>query len=292
MRVFVTGASGFIGSAVVPELLEAGHEVVGLARSDASAAAITTLGAGVHRGDLDDLDGLRAAAAASDGVVHLAFVHDFSRYDASLRIDLEAIEAMGTALEGSDRPFVIASGVGFVALAAGKHPELEARFPRSAAGRRTVQLAEHGVRSVVVGLPPTVHGAGDHGFIATLVGIAREKGVSGFVGDGSNRWSAVDRFDAAHLFRLTVERAAAGSVFAATADEGVPLREIAEIIGRHVGVPTASIASEDAAEHFGWLGTFVAIDTAASSEQTYAQLGWQPTRPGLVEDLEQGHYFE
>jgi len=280
MRVFVTGASGWIGSAVVPELIAAGHRVTGLARSDASAAALTAAGAEVLRGTIDDLDALGDAAAA----------------------DRRAVETFGEVLADSGRPFVIASGT--LGLAPGRvATERDGLDPGSAAhlsggpqtrhatALRTLSLASRGVRSSVLRLPPTVHGDGDHGFMATLVGIARDKGVSGYLGDGSHRWPAVHRFDAAHLFRLAVEEAPAGSVLHAVDDEGVPVRAIAEVIGRHLGLPVAAIAPEDAAGHFTWLSGFIGIDSPASSTLTRALLGWQPAQPGLLDDLDKGHYF-
>jgi nucleoside-diphosphate-sugar epimerase len=296
MRVFVTGASGFIGSAVVPELLGAGHEVVGLARSDASAAAIAAVGADVLRGDLDDLDTLRSGAAGSDGVIHLAFVHDFAHFEASARTDLHAIQTLGAALEGSGRPLVIASGS--LGLAPGRvaterdMPSPHGMVsPRIAGADATLSLAERGVRSSVLRLPPTVHGEGDHGFVSTLIGIAREKGVSGYVGDGANRWPAVHRLDAATLFRLAVESAPAASILHGSAEEGVPASTIAGVIGRHLDLPVVSIAPEAADEHFGWIGALFAADAPTSSSLTRELLDWQPTGVGLVEDLDQGHYF-
>jgi nucleoside-diphosphate-sugar epimerase len=307
MRVFVTGASGWIGSAVVPELIGAGHQVTGLARSDASAAALTAAGAEVHRGSLDDLDGLRAAAAASDGVIHLAFKHDLAftgDFQGAADADTGAIETFGEALAGSDRPFVIASGT--LGLAPGRlATERDGLAPdpahaafgigpqiRLANAHKTLALASRGVRSSVLRLPPTVHGDGDNGFMATIVGIARDKGVSGYIGDGSNRWPAVHRLDAAHLFRLALENAPAGSVLHAIADEGVPIRDIAEVIGRHLDVPTVSVSSEDAGEHFTWLAGFLSMDSPASSTLTQELLGWHPTQPGLIDDLDKGHYFK
>ena len=305
MRVFVTGASGWIGSAVVPELIDAGHQVTGLARSDASAAALTAAGAEVLRGTIDDLDTLRDAAAACDGVIHLAFKHDTAfagGFQAAADADRRAVETFGEALADSGRPFVIASGT--LGLAPGRlATERDGLDPGSAAhlsggpqtrhatALRTLSLASRGVRSSVLRLPPTVHGDGDHGFMATLVGIARDKGVSGYLGDGSHRWPAVHRFDAAHLFRLAVEEAPAGSVLHAVDDEGVPVRAIAEVIGRHLGLPVAAIAPEDAAGHFTWLSGFIGIDSPASSTLTRALLGWQPAQPGLLDDLDKGHYF-
>jgi nucleoside-diphosphate-sugar epimerase len=296
MRVFVTGASGWIGSAVVPDLIAAGHQVTGLARSDASAETLAAAGAEVQRGDLEDLDGLRAGAAASDGVIHLAFIHDFSRFANSLTVDQRAIEAIGAALEGSDRPLVIASGT--LGLAQGRAATEEDRpdagsvaSPRGVGAEITLGLASHGVRSCVLRLPPTVHGDGDHGFMAALIGIARERGVSGYIGDGSNRWSAVHRFDAARLFRLAAEAAPAGSVLHAVDDEGVPIHEIAAVIGRHLDLPVVSVPADEAVDHFGWLGRFLGADATASSALTRERMGWTPSHPGLIEDLAVGHYF-
>ena len=305
MRVFVTGASGWIGSAVVPELIAAGHRVTGLARSDASAAALTAAGAEVLRGTIDDLDTLRDAAAACDGVIHLAFKHDTAfagGFQAAADADRRAVETFGEALADSGRPFVIASGT--LGLAPGRlATERDGLDPGSAAhlsggpqtrhatALRTLSLASRGVRSSVVRLPPTVHGEGDHGFMAALVGMDRGRGVSGYIGDGSNRWPAVHRFDAAHLFCLALERAPAGSVLHAVADEGVPIRAVAEVIGRHLDLPVASVAREDAGEHFSWLGALLGIDSPASSALTRELLGWQPVQPGLLDDLDKGHYF-
>jgi nucleoside-diphosphate-sugar epimerase len=294
MRVFVTGASGWIGSAVVPELLGAGHKVLGLARSDAAADSVAALGADVHRGGLDDPESLRAGAAAAEGVVHLAYHHDFSQIAEAAATDLRAVEALGAALEGTERPLVVASGT--LGLASGRvgterdRPDPSAH-PRIAGARATLALAERGVRSSVVRFAPTVHGAGDHGFVAALVAIAREKGVSGYVGDGANRWPAVHRRDAARLVRLAVDHAPPGSVLHAVAEEGVPTRTIAEAIGRGLGVPAVSVPAERAAEHFGWLGRFFAADCPASNELTRELLGWRPTGPGLVADLAEGHYL-
>jgi nucleoside-diphosphate-sugar epimerase len=294
MRIFVTGASGWIGSAVVPELLTAGHQVLGLARSDASAAALTALGATVHRGGLDDTDSLRAGAAASDGVIHLAYNHDFSQMPAAARTDLDAIQAFGETLAGSDRPLMVASGV--LGVAQGR-PATErdasdpSAHPRAANAAAALALAGSGVRSSIVRFAPTVHGAGDHGFMAVLVAIARDRGVSAYVGDGDNRWPAVHRLDAATLVRLGIEQAPAGSVLHATAEEGVSSRSIAEQLGRGLDLPVVSVPIEQASDHFGWLGQFFAADVPASSGLTQAMLGWEPVQPGLLADLAQGHYF-
>ncbi|MCU7723602.1 SDR family oxidoreductase [Actinoplanes sp. KI2] len=292
MRIFVTGASGWIGSPTVAELLKAGHQVVGLARSDASAAKVAALGAEVRRGDLADLDGLRAAAADSDGVIHLGYNHaDFSPdgMAAAAALDRAAIDAIGDTLAGSDRPLVIASGViGLVNDRPGtEHDRPDARLhPRMANAAATLALADRGVRSAVVRFAPTVHGRGDQGFVATLVDIARRSGVSGYPGDGGNRWPAVHVLDAAALLRLVVERATPGSVWHAIAEEGVGTKEIAEAIGRATDLPVKPVP----AEHFEWLAMFFAMDVPVTSEITRQALGWTPTHPGLLEDLDAGAY--
>ena len=293
VRVFVTGASGFIGSAVVAELLGAGHRVVGLARSEESAGAITAAGAEVHRGSLDDLDSLRAGAAAADGVIHLAYDHDFSRSrEVAAEVDAGVIQAMGDVLAGSNRPIVIASGLGIapgrVSTEADRAP---VGWPRRASEEVVIGLAQRGVRGAVVRLPPTVHGRGDKGFIQWLIAAARRHGHAAYVGDGANRWPAVHRFDAARLFRLGVERATAGSILHAVADEGIAVRDIAAIIARRLEVGVAVKSPEEAGAYFGFLALLVGLDIPASSAHTRAQLDWHPVEPGLLADLDEGHYF-
>ncbi|CAN5468744.1 SDR family oxidoreductase [soil metagenome] len=292
MKVFVTGASGWVGSAVVRELIGAGHQVVGLARSDASADAIAAAGAEVLRGSLDDLDQLRSGAAAADGVIHCAFIHDFLNFAASAEADRRAIETLGAALAGSDRPFVVTSGSG--GLAPGRLATEEDAVPAGAfrfSEAVGLSLAAQGVRVSIMRLPTSVHGAGDHGFVPRLITIAREQGVSAYPGDGSNRWPAVHRIDAARLYRLALETAPAGARLHPIGDEGVPTRAIAEVIGRHLNVPVVAVPVEKAGEHFGWLGAFFALDIPVSSTLTQQRFGWQPTQAGLLADLEEGHYF-
>jgi nucleoside-diphosphate-sugar epimerase len=305
MRVFVTGASGWIGSAVVPDLIDAGHEVTGLARSDASAAALNAAGARVRRGSLDDVDSLRAGAEESDGVIHLAFKHDIAfsgNFRGASDADRRAVETFGDVLAGSDRPLVIASGTGAVAPGqvvterdghdiGSAAPDVEGPEGRMFTAEFVLSLASRGVRSSVVRLPPTNHGEGDQGFAAMLVATARDKGVSAYLGDGANRWPAVHRLDSAHLFRLALEQATAGATLHAVADEGVPLRAVAEVIGRHLDVPVEAIAPESAGEHFGWLAGMLVADIPASSALTRELVGWQPTQLGLIDDLDKGHYF-
>jgi nucleoside-diphosphate-sugar epimerase len=286
MRIFVTGASGWIGSAVVPELVAAGHTVVGLARSDRSAERVTQLGADVRRGDLDDTDGLAAAARAADGVIHLGYHHDFSQMEEAASLDRAAIEAMGAELSG--KPFLFASGV------IGVHTEDDrpdsGGHPRVANAAAALALADRGVRPVALRFAPTVHGEGDHGFVATLAQVARDRGVSAYVGDGNNVWPAVHRSDAARLVALALDRAPAGTAVHAVAESGVATRDIAEAIGRGLGLPVESVPAERAAEHFGWIGMFFSGDFPVSSDRTRTVLGWDPIGPTLLEDLDAGFY--
>jgi len=294
MRVFLTGATGFIGTAVVRELMDAGHQVLGLARSDAGAKSLVAVGADVHRGSLEDLDSLRRGAVSADGVIHTAFIHDFSNYGPAAEADRRAIETLGGALAGSDRPLIITSGT----LLAQRQGSLATEedvpnpsFPRKSE-EAALALAARGVRTSLLRLPPSVHGKGDHGFVPRLISIAREKGVSAYISDGLNRWPAVHRLDAARLYRLVLEKGTARATYHGVADEGVPTREIAEVIGRHLNVPVVSKSSEEAADHFGWIAHFFGIDAPASSAQTQERLGWRPVQPGLIADLNADRYFE
>ena len=297
MRVFVTGATGFIGSAIVRELIDAGHEVVGLTRSDAGAAALTAAGAQPHCGRLEDIESLRSGASGADAVIHTAFIHDFANIAAAAATDERAIEALGEALAGSNKPLVVTSGTALlgpgriVTEADSPDPELTANWPRKSEQAALATIAR-GVSASIVRLPPSVHGEADHGFVPRLIGIARDKGAAAYVGDGVNRWAAVHRLDAAHLYRLAIEQPSSGAHYHAIGDRGVAFREIAGMIGRHLDVPAQSISNDAAPEHFGFLGLFAALDVPASSEWTQQRLGWRPQQLGLLADLDQGHYFE
>jgi nucleoside-diphosphate-sugar epimerase len=295
MRVFVTGASGWIGSATVDELLAAGHEVTGLARSDASAAAIQAKGAHVRRGDLDDLASIRAGAEAADAVIHLANKHDFSNMAASAAAERAAVQTIGEALAGTNHPFLLASGVAGLAQGRPSTEDDPSPFhgpdsPRGGSENLAFEFIDRGVHTVSLRFAPTVHGTGDHGFIAVIAAVAREKGVSGFPGDGTNRWAAVHRADAARLVALGLAKAPAGARLHAVAEEGIPTRDIAEAIGRAFGLPVTSIAPDDVPGHFGWIATFFAMDLTATSARTRELLGWAPTGPTLIEDLDAGAY--
>ncbi len=295
MRVFVTGASGWIGSATVDELLAAGHEVTGLARSDASAAAIEAKGARVRRGDLDNLASIRAGAEAADAVIHLANKHDFSDMAGTAAAERAAVETIGDVLAGTGRPFLFASGVAGLTqgrLASEDHPSPfhGPDSPRGGSENLALDFVDRGVHSVSLRFAPTVHGTGDHGFIAVIAAVAREKGVSGYPADGTNRWAAVHRSGAARLVTLGLAKAPAGARLHAVAETGVPSRDIAEAIGRAFSLPVASIAPDDVHDHFGWIATFFAMDLAATSTATQGLLGWAPTGPTLIEDIDAGAY--
>lgn len=296
MRVFVTGASGFVGSAVVQELLGAGHQVLGLARSEAAAASIEAAGGKAHQGSLEDRESLRAGAAASDGVIHCGFNHDFSRFAENCVMDRLAIDAMADVLAGSDRPLIVTSGTGLVApgqiVDEDTAPADAGRIPRQS---EQAALAAHatGVNASIVRLPPSVHGLGDHGFVPILIGMAREKGRAIYVGEGLNHWPAVHRLDAAKVYRLVLEmgRDAAGRRFHAVDEDGIPFRDIATAIGKGLGLPAVSASPEEAGQYFTWFSHFAAIDNKVSSARTREMLGWQPTQPGLLQELAQPYYF-
>jgi nucleoside-diphosphate-sugar epimerase len=295
MRVFVTGASGFVGSAIVKELLQSGHQVLGMVRSDAAAEALIKAGAQAHHGNLDDLESIKKGAAQCDAVIHTAFNHDFSRYKENCENDRKVIGALGEALAGSGRPLVVTSGIGVL-----KHSRLLTEndkasgsdtMPRAATDEAATTVAAMGVNTYIVRLPVTVHDQGDHGFIPIVIGLAKEKGHSVYIGEGHNRWPAVHRLDAAVVYRLIVEKQPEQKVFHAVAEEGIPFHQIATAIGHGLQVPVVSKDGQDAEAHFGWFKYFAAIDCAASSEQTRKSLGWEPRRPSLFDDLVPGVYF-
>ncbi|MBV9992641.1 MAG: SDR family oxidoreductase [Alphaproteobacteria bacterium] len=294
MRVFVTGATGFVGTAVVRELIDAGHQVLGLARSDANAEMLARAGATAHRGSLDDLDSLKRGAAEADGVVHLAFIHDFSNYAENGQIDRRAIAAMGEALGGSGRPLIVTSGTALVAP--GGIATEDMRLPRDHPFPRVSEQAAdearevHGAKTMTIRLAPTVHGKDDHGFVPMFVNIARQKGMSAYVGTGLNRWTAVHRRDAARLYRLALEKGAAGAIYHGVAEESVAFKDVATAIGKGLGVPVASIPAEEAPGHFGFLGMFAGLDIPASSAKTQTELGWRPAEAALLADMTENYF--
>jgi nucleoside-diphosphate-sugar epimerase len=294
MRVFVTGATGWVGSAVVQDLICAGHSVLGLTRSDEGAEALAAAGADIHRGSLEDLDSLKSGAAQADGVIHTAFNHDFSKFAENGVMEAHAIAALGAALEGTDHPLVVTSGVGLLTpgrlASEGDARAADSHVPRDPEGAVAL-VAARGVRATVVRLPPSVHGHGDHGFVPRVIGFAREGGRSVYIGEGANRWSAVHRLDAARVYRLALERGVEGGPFHAIAEEGVPFKEIAELIGRRLNIPVVSISPEEAQAHFGWFAMFAGIDAPAKSERTRLRLDWRPEQPELLADIDHPAYF-
>lgn len=296
MRVFVTGATGFVGSAIVNELINNGHQVLGLARTDDAAKQLIAAGAEVHRGGLEDLESLTRGAAAADGVIHTAFIHDFSKFKENCETDRRVIEALGEGLIGTDKPLIITSGTAILGLPRISNeldnPTVDSSvMPRIASEEAADSVAAKGVKTMVVRLPPSVHGDGDHGFVPMLIGMAKDKGAAAYIGDGANLWPAVHRFDAAQLYRLILENGTTGMKYHAAAEQGIPMKEIATVIGCKLGLPVVPKSPEEAAGHFGWMAHFAAINSPASSEITRNKLGWNPAGPGLLEDMENGTYF-
>ena len=296
MRVFVTGATGFVGSAVVQALLQAGHQVLGLARSEASAQALTDAGADVHRGSIEDLQSLASGAAQADGVIHTAFIHDFSQFLENCEKDRLAIGALGAALKGTDKPLIVTSGTALVSnghLATENDlPDLQGRNPRIASDQAAAALAEQGVHVSLVRLPPSVHGAGDHGFVPMIIAMAREKGESAYIGAGQNLWPAVHRLDAARVFVLALEKGASNAIYHANSEQGVPFREIATLIGKHLNLPVVSKNAQEAGEHFGWFTHFASLNNPTSSQITREVLGWKPEHQDLLTDIDTAGYFK
>ncbi|MBB6114649.1 nucleoside-diphosphate-sugar epimerase [Rahnella inusitata] len=296
MRVFVTGATGFVGSAVVQALLQAGHQVLGLARSEASAQALTAAGADVHRGSIEDLQSLASGAAQADGVIHTAFIHDFSQFLENCEKDRLAIGALGAALKGTDKPLVVTSGTALVSnghLATENDlPDPQGRNPRIASDQAAAALAEQGVHVSLVRLPPSVHGADDHGFVPMIIAMAREKGESAYIDAGQNLWPAVHRLDAARVFVLALEKGASNAIYHANSEEGVPFREIATLIGKHLNLPVVSKNAQEAGEHFGWFTHFASLNNPTSSQITREVLGWKPEHQDLLTDIDTAGYFK
>ena len=296
MRVFVTGATGFVGSAVVQALLQAGHQVLGLARSEASAQALTDAGADVHRGSIEDLQSLASGAAQADGVIHTAFIHDFSQFLENCEKDRLAIGALGAALKGTDKPLIVTSGTALVSnghLATENDlPDPQGRNPRIASDQAAAALAEQGVHVSLVRLPPSVHGAGDHGFVPMIIAMAREKGESAYIGAGQNLWPAVHRLDAARVFVLALEKGASNAIYHANSEHGVPFREIATLIGKHLNLPVVSKNAQEAGEHFGWFTHFASLNNPTSSQITREVLGWKPEHQDLLTDIDTAGYFK
>ena len=296
MRVFVTGATGFVGSAVVQALLQAGHQVLGLARSEASAQALTDAGADVHRGSIEDLQSLASGAAQADGVIHTAFIHDFSQFLENCEKDRLAIGALGAALKGTDKPLIVTSGTALVSngqLATENDlPDPQGQNPRIASDQAAAALAEQGVHVSLVRLPPSVHGAGDHGFVPMIIAMAREKGESAYIGAGQNLWPAVHRLDAARVFVLALEKGASNAIYHANSEEGVPFCEIATLIGKHLNLPVVSKNAQEAGEHFGWFTHFASLNNPTSSQITREVLGWKPEHQDLLTDIDTAGYFK